>query len=266
MTFEAMLLSALTAGLFGSLHCAGMCGGIASALGMSLKTNSETTKSFYSALFYQVGRISSYAIAGFIAGSFGDVLNQSELVNDIGIYTRIFSAIFMVGLGFFLAGLFPSFLLVEKMGVPLWKKISTLSKHLLPVKHVHQAYGLGLLWGWLPCGLTYSILLWSLAAGSGTKGALLIFAFGLGTIPAMLPLTLGAGHVTKLTKHPVLRKVVGLLIVAAGSYILIHTVMMAGSRHNHSKIPSKQGQEKIDHSKIHHSDSDPLENHGRCRP
>lgn len=252
MNFETMLLSALTAGLFGSLHCAGMCGGIASALGMSLKTNSETTKPFYPALFYQIGRISSYAIAGFIAGSFGDVLNQSDIVKDFGMYTRMFSAIFMVGLGFFLAGLFPYFSLVEKMGVPLWKKISPLSKHLLPVKHVHQAYGLGLLWGWLPCGLTYSILLWSLAAGSGTEGALLMFAFGLGTIPAMLPLTLGAGYVTKLTKHPVLRKVVGLLIVVAGSYILIHTVMMAGSGHDHSKMQTEQGKEEMDHSKMDH--------------
>jgi len=159
----------------------------------------------------------------------------------------------MVGLGFFLAGLFPTFSLIEKMGVPLWKKISPLSRHLIPVIHIHQAFGLGLLWGWLPCGLTYSILLWSIAAGSGVEGALLMFVFGLGTIPAMLPLTLGAGHVTKLTKQPVVRKVVGLLIVVAGSYILIHTVFMAGSGHEHSKLKIEQGQEEVDHSKMDHS-------------
>ncbi len=226
MNIETMLLSAFTAGLFGSLHCVGMCGGIASALGMSLKQTAGSSKPLYPALFFQIGRISSYCVAGYIAGSFGDVLTQTDFIKNIGLYLRLFSALFVIGLGLYLAGWFPFFTLIEKMGVPVWKKISPLSRYLLPVKHLHQAYGLGFLWGWLPCGLTYSILLWSVAAGSGTEGSLLMLVFGLGTIPALLPMTLGVGKVINMVRNPILRKVTGLLIVVAGLTVVQHSLMM----------------------------------------
>ena len=240
MNFEALLLTALMAGLFGSLHCAGMCGGIASALGMSLKETRVSGKPLYPALFFQVGRISSYCVAGFIAGTFGDVLTQAEIVKDIANYLRLFSALFIIGLGLYLAGLFAFFSLIEKIGIPVWKKISPLSRHLLPVKYLHQAYGLGFLWGWLPCGLTYSMLLWSIVAGSGTEGGLLMLVFGLGTIPAMLPITLGVGKVVNMVKQPLVRKVVGLLIFAAGIFILQHSLMMLNSQHDHLAIVEEE--------------------------
>lgn len=239
MTFETMLLSALIAGIFGSLHCVGMCGGIASALGMSLKQSESLKKPTITALFYQVGRISSYFIAGFIAGSFGDVLTQSEVLKNIATYLRLFSALFMVGLGFYLAGLFPFFTTIEKMGIPLWKKIAPLSKHFLPVKNFRQAYSLGFLWGWLPCGLTYSILLWSIAAGSALEGGLLMLAFGLGTLPAMLPVTVGAGRITTLVKHPLIRRLVGLTIILAGLFVLSTSFQMLNSTHQHSTNQSE---------------------------
>ena len=255
MSFELILLSALTAGLFGSLHCVGMCGGIASALGVSLKQSNSLTKPASSSLFFQLGRISSYGVAGFLAGTFGDVLTQTDMLKDIGIYLRLMSAIFIVGLGLYLAGLSPFFSIIEKMGVPIWKKISPLSKHLLPVKYLPQAYGLGFLWGWLPCGLTYSMLLWSIAAGGAIEGGLLMIAFGLGTIPAMLSMTLGAGGVMKLVQKPVLRKLAGLLIVIAGLYILQHAVMMLNPEHNHSVKQNEQEAESQnkDHQKMDHS-------------
>ncbi|MFT5520305.1 MAG: sulfite exporter TauE/SafE [Enterobacterales bacterium] len=234
MTFETMLFSALIAGLFGSLHCVGMCGGIASALGMSLKQSESLKKPTITALFYQVGRISSYFIAGFIAGSFGDILTQSEVLKNIATYLRLFSALFMVGLGFYLAGLFPFFTMIEKMGIPLWKKIAPLSKHLLPVENFRQAYSLGFLWGWLPCGLTYSILLWSIAAGSALEGGLLMLAFGLGTLPAMLPVTVGAGRITTLVKQPVIRQFAALIIILAGLFVLSTSFQMLNSTHQHS--------------------------------
>ena len=185
MNIETLLISAFTAGLLGSLHCVGMCGGIASALGMSLKKSTSNT--FNAALFFQIGRISSYCVAGYIVGTFGEIFAQSDSLKGFSLFLRFFSAIFMIGLGLYFAGLFPYFTMIEKMGVPLWKKISPLSKHFLPVKHLHQAYGLGFLWGWIPCGLTYSILLWAVSAGSAIEGGMLMLAFGLGTIPAMLP-------------------------------------------------------------------------------
>jgi len=229
MSLSAMLISAFMAGVFGSLHCAGMCGGIASALGMSLKQSAENPKPVNSALAFQLGRISSYFLAGVIAGHLGDVITQTAMFQGIAAYLRLFSALFIIGLGLYLAGFFPFFSIIEKLGVPVWKKISPLSRHLLPVKYLPQAYGLGFLWGWLPCGLTYSILLWSIAAGSAIEGGLLMLAFGLGTIPAMLSLTLGAGKVLNLVKQPTIRIVAGLLIVVAGLYILHSSMMMLGA-------------------------------------
>ncbi len=239
MNFDPILLSALTAGLLGSLHCAGMCGGIATALGMGLKESSASGKPFIAALFYQLGRISSYAVAGLIAGSVGDIITQSDSLKFVTIYLRLFSAIFMVGLGIYLAGWFPTFSMIEKVGSPIWKKISPVSKHLLPVKYSHQAYALGFLWGWIPCGLTYSILLWSIASGSAIEGGLLMLAFGLGTLPAMLPITLGAGKVHRLVKQVAIRIIAGVLIAAAGLYMFQHTIMNSGNKHPEVSVNEK---------------------------
>ncbi len=251
MNFEPILLSALTAGLLGSLHCAGMCGGIATALGMGLKETSASEKPTLAALFFQFGRISSYVVAGLIAGYFGDVLTHSSAMKGITIYLRLFSAIFMIGLGLYLAGWLPIFSIIEKAGIPVWKKISPLSRYFLPVKHIPQAYALGFLWGWIPCGLTYSILLWSVTAGGAIQGASLMLAFGLGTIPAMLPLTLGAGKIHRLVKQKAIRIVAGLLIVIGGVYILQHSIMMLNMNHSHPPETAIPKHSTESHSAIH---------------
>ncbi len=220
MVFDPVLLSALTAGILGSIHCAGMCGGIATALGMGLRETSASGRPVTAALFYQFGRISSYVVAGSIAGYVGDILTQADSLKFVSIYLRLFSAVFMIGLGLYLAGWFPFFSTIERIGTPVWKKISPISKKFLPVKHLYQAYSLGFLWGWIPCGLTYSILLWSIAAGSAVQGGLLMLAFGLGTLPAMLPMTLGAGKIHRIVKQATVRIVAGVLVAAAGLFIL----------------------------------------------
>ncbi len=251
MNFDPILLSALTAGLLGSLHCAGMCGGIATALGMGLKESSASGKPLVAALFYQLGRISSYVVAGLIAGSVGDILTQSDSLKFVTMYLRLFSAVFMIGLGLYLAGWFPVFSMIEKVGSPIWKKISPVSKHFLPVKYSHQAYALGFLWGWIPCGLTYSILLWSIASGGAIEGGLLMLAFGLGTLPAMMPITLGAGKVHRLVKQVAVRIVAGVLIVVAGLYMFQHTIMKMNSGHMHPEMSVNETRVK-DENQHHH--------------
>ena len=235
MSFELLLLSALTAGFFGSLHCVGMCGGIASALGMSMVKQQGQSFASGRALFFQIGRLSSYSVAGYLAGTFGEVLTQSEAVKFIAIFLRLLSAVFIVGLGFYLAGLFNAFTKIEKIGVPLWKKISPLTRAFLPVKNIPQAFSLGFLWGWIPCGLSYSMLLWSLSNSNAVNGALLMFAFGLGTLPAMLSLTVGARNINSLTSNLLLRKIVGFLIVLGGSYTLVLTLgaIFSTGQHQH---------------------------------
>ncbi len=231
MGIDPVLLSTLTAafvaGLVGSLHCVGMCGGIASALGMSQKRAETSIPPAHFAILYQIGRISSYAVAGMIAGSLGEVITQSEWLKDISLYLRLFFALFIIGLGLFIAGWFPAFSIIERMGLPLWKKISPLSKKLIPVTKYPQAYALGFLWGWLPCGLTYSILLWSVSSASSLNGGLIMLTFGLGTIPAMFSVTLGAGKISKLVRYPWVRKIAGMVLIIAGVFVVLGTVKMA---------------------------------------
>ena len=213
---ELQLLSALTAGIFGSLHCVGMCGGISSALGLSI---GKDTKSLLS-LSYQIGRITSYAIAGLLVAFLGAQLSQAGEYKAIAMTFKLLSVLFMAALGLYLAGWFPGFAHIERLGLPLWRRIAPIGKRFMPVKSFHQAFFIGMLWGWLPCGLVYSILLWSATAPSAEWGALIMVAFGLGTLPAMFAFALGGSQVMAVMSQPLLRKVLGSIIVLLALYAL----------------------------------------------
>ncbi|MEL0067516.1 MAG: sulfite exporter TauE/SafE family protein [Gammaproteobacteria bacterium] len=209
---EAHLLSALIAGIFGSLHCVAMCGGIATALGVS----SSGKHSKLLSLSYQLGRITSYAIAGALVAFLGTQLVSEDRTIAMGL--RLVSILFMVGLGLYLAGCFPKFAHIERLGLPIWRKISPLSKRLLPIKSVWQAVALGFLWGWLPCGLVYSILLWSVSAPDALSGALVMVSFGIGTLPAMFLMSLGANQLLVYMSQPVIRKIAGMVVISLAGY------------------------------------------------
>ena len=209
---EAHLLSALIAGIFGSLHCVAMCGGIATALGVS--TSGKHSKLL--SLAYQLGRITSYAIAGALVAFLGTQLVSEDRTIAMGL--RLVSILFMVGLGLYLAGWFPKFAHIERLGLPIWRKISPLSKRLLPIKSVWQAIALGFLWGWLPCGLVYSILLWSVSAPDALSGALVMVSFGIGTLPAMFLMSLGANQLLVYMSQPIIRKIAGVVVISLAGY------------------------------------------------
>ena len=99
---------------------------------------------------------------------------------------KLFAAAFMIALGLYLADWWRGLALLEKLGMKLWRHIQPLAQRLFPIDNPPQAFLLGLLWGWLPCGLVYSVVAWSLTAGSALDGAKLMLGFGLGTLPALL--------------------------------------------------------------------------------
>jgi sulfite exporter TauE/SafE len=217
MSPEVLLFSAFMAGVFGSLHCVGMCGGISSALGLSIGTEKKGLLS----LTYQLGRIVSYAIAGTLVAYLGTQLSQAGEFKPVAMTFKIISVVFMASLGLYLAGWFPKFAQIERIGLPLWKRIAPLGKRFMPVKSIHQAFVIGMLWGWIPCGLVYSILLWSVTAPSAEWGALIMVAFGLGTLPAMFAFALGGSQVMAVMSQPALRKVMGVLIILIALYGLV---------------------------------------------
>jgi len=176
--------SAFLVGLLGAGHCIGMCSGIASALSFSI--NPQQKNGLLSLLLYNLGRISSYALAGFIFASSSSVLIAWLGGKEALVYLRIFAGIMMLLLAFYIARIWNGLLFVERSGQLIWKFIKPIAQYFLPLKHPTLAFPLGFFWGWLPCGLVYSNLIWAISTGDGLNGAVIMVGFGLGTLPAMM--------------------------------------------------------------------------------
>ncbi|MCK5917321.1 MAG: sulfite exporter TauE/SafE family protein, partial [Cocleimonas sp.] len=182
-------LIAFITGLVGGIHCIGMCGGIVGMLSLGQQP-SVKKPSFFThlplLLGYNFGRIVGYISAGALIGALGASLLSLAELNQAKQILSIIAAIFMLLLGLYLAGLWNGLTKVEALGANLWKLIEPFSRRFIPVNTVARAIPLGFIWGWLPCGLVYTILIMALSAGSALEGALLMFAFGLGTLPNLL--------------------------------------------------------------------------------
>lgn len=214
--------SAFIVGLLGGVHCIGMCGGIVGALTFGLP---EQKRQSFSALLpfqlsYNLGRLISYVIAGAIMGGLGMLL--AELI-PIQIAQRgllVIAGIFMVLLGLYLSGWWMVLNRVERMGGALWRKIEPFGRRLMPVQTPLQALGIGMIWGWVPCGLVYTMLINAVSSGGAIKGAGLMFAFALGTLPNLLAMGLLAGAAARLARSDVARKIAGVTVILFGIYTL----------------------------------------------
>ncbi|HEX5793537.1 MAG TPA: sulfite exporter TauE/SafE family protein, partial [Rheinheimera sp.] len=109
---------------------------------------------------------------------------------------------------------------LEKLGQTVWRLVQPVAQKLLPLNSAGKAYGYGLCWGALPCGLVYSTLGWSLASGSLLQGALLMFSFGLGTLPAILLTGNAAGMLNKLKNTLLLRYITATVLAIYAGYTI----------------------------------------------
>jgi len=214
---EFSLLAALLAGLLGGGHCVGMCGGIVAAF--SFRADGSTPP-FRLHLAYNLGRLSSYVLFGALAGALGATLKLSGFVP---VQTALFvlAQWVMIVLGLYLAGFNQWVLVFERAGGALWKKVKPLFQKLLPVQSLPQAVLAGMAWGWLPCGLVYSVLVSALAAGSATSGAALMLAFGLGTLPNLLGMGLFARQLQPFMQQRWVRRAAGLTVAGFGAWGLL---------------------------------------------
>jgi uncharacterized protein len=222
MTNELTLLSAFIAGLLGSGHCIGMCGGIVGLLTMNLSV--EVRQSFSRLipylLTYNFGRISSYMIAGLLAGFLGQQFANWLPLENPRMIAMWVVGFFMIALGLYIGAWWQFLTYFEKAGSFLWRKIEPIGQRFLPVKHPLQALGLGLIWGWLPCGLVYGILFFSLASGSALDGGLLMLAFGLGTLPMLLTMGATAQWLTRFAQKLIVRRIAGTMVILFGLMVL----------------------------------------------
>jgi len=239
MSGDETLFSAFLVGLLGSTHCLGMCGGIVSALTFGLKDDirRKPWSLFPYLLTYNAGRITSYVVAGSLLGALGAQVFRLAPSAHIGLTVRLVTGGFMIALGLYLSGWWPGLQRLEKWGGVLWRRIEPLGRRLLPVNHPLKALAFGLVWGWLPCGMVYSILAWALTSGSATQGASLMLAFGLGTLPMLFAIGATAEWLKDFVRHPWVRRGAGVLIIAFGLYTLAapggHASMSAAEHAGH---------------------------------
>lgn len=251
MDNPATIASAFILGLFTTLHCVGMCGGIIGALSLGLPAEIRDNKLrllFYVGT-YNAGRIISYSLAGLLAGAIGTSVLTSAGLQQGHLVLQYIGLTMMIAVGLYLSGWLPQLTRVEKIGVPLWKKLEPYGRHLLPVSTPLRALGYGLIWGWLPCGMVYFVLIWALSAGNAIQGALLMLAFGLGTLPTLLMAGFMTSWLTRFAANPKIRTVAGLLIIAMAIGTL-YIPMDHQQQHNGTQNNSG---DRTDHSEhMHH--------------
>jgi len=218
------LMLAFVVGLFSVVHCAGMCGGIIGALAFSLSPGlrADVGRLGLFLLAFNLGRIGSYAIAGALFGWLGQRLIAAAADTWLPQGLRLFAALLLVGVGLHIAGWFPRFALIERIGEPLWRRVQPVGRRLLPVGSLAQALGYGAVWGWLPCGLVYSMLLSAPAQADPLAGALFMAAFGAGTLPTLVVTGLLAGRLRELARNAHLRQAAGLIVVTLGLFALLY--------------------------------------------
>ncbi len=215
-------LALFLVGLLGGTHCVGMCGGIVGALSMGAPARWSMH------LAYNGGRILSYGAAGAVAGALGAASLGLEGQVPVRLLLYFFANLMLVAMGFYLLGVTRVLAFTERAGQTLWRRVQPLTRRFLPARTIAQAFPLGLLWGWLPCGLVYSALASALTAGSAGRGAMMMLAFGLGTLPNLLLAGIFLARLNEFVHRSVMRTLSGLLVLGFGLYGLFALLRLMG--------------------------------------
>jgi len=237
------LLPILVAGLAGSVHCAGMCGGIVSAFSVggpsatpartrvipiaragagALAASGATAWAGANAgalshvLSYNTGRIGSYMLAGAIAGGLAGSVASLTHMATMQLAGHWLANLMLAAMGLYLMDAWRGLARVEQAGGALWRHVQPLIKPLVPMDTPLKALALGGLWGWVPCGMVYSMLLTAMLSGSALDGALVMGAFGLGTLPMLLAMGMAGARLRQYLQQRSVRVACGLLVLGFG--------------------------------------------------
>lgn len=222
MPVEISHLAAFLIGLLSTFHCWTMCGGIIGVLGMHNPTSGtgQRYKQAFITFGYNLGRISSYTIAGLLTATAGFIVSSAAGRGSHTVLQTI-SGLILVFLGLRIGGWLPPLPVLQRWGGQLWKRIQPLGKPFLPVNRFYKALAVGTVWGWLPCGLVYSVLLWSATTANPLYGATIMLAFGLGTLPGMFFAGIFAGDLLRVKRITYLKQTAGILLVGFGLVSLL---------------------------------------------
>ena len=209
------IFAAVLIGWLGGVHCLGMCGGIVSALSMSVPEGRRPAL----LLAYNLGRCITYIVLGALAGFMGYAGISVLGVAPLGFY--ILANILLIGMGLYLMGWPLIVRPLEQGGQHLWRHIEPIARRFFPVTTPARALIVGFAWGFLPCGLVYSALATAIASANPVSGAVWMAGFALGTLPNLLLAGwMGAGLLNRM-RQSALRWIAGLLVIAWGVYGLV---------------------------------------------
>jgi len=219
---EQIVLAAALVGLLGGVHCVGMCGPLVAAFALQ-RSPSPPRFSLY--LAANLGRLLSYTAAGALAGLLGagSLFLRRLFPVEVVLYGVANGMVVLLGL--YLMGLNRWVTHIERAGILLWRRLQPLFARCLPIRTPWQAFAAGLMWGWLPCGLVYSVLVTALASGTPAAGALTMFAFGIGTLPNLLAMGWLADRLAALAKARGFRLAAGMGVTALGLWGLARLLL-----------------------------------------
>jgi sulfite exporter TauE/SafE len=225
----SVMVTAFLLGLFSSAHCIGMCGGIMGALSMAVPAQ-ESRRRFIILCSYNIGRLLSYVLMGVLVGVFAQQITAS----GGAAWLRWLAGLLLIAMGLYLANWWHGLTYLESAGRYLWAYLQPIGKRLMPVNHPGKGLLLGALWGWLPCGLVYSALAYSMAQGHWALSGFTMLTFGAGTLPSLLLAGLAAQQLTRLLQLPHLRWAMAIMIILFGLWTL-WGAGGHGHHHNHQE-------------------------------
>ncbi len=238
MNAEVLIPTALLAGFFGSTHCIGMCGAIVVLFEDQL-AKGDRTRNWSLRVIYNLGRFATYASLGAIAGAAGALLASAVGIAAGLLFLRLVAGLLVIAIGINLLGAWRFTDWLERAGARLWRGLSPLARYVLPVTTPLRAAGAGLLWGALPCGLVYSAVAMAATTGTPWQGALVMFAFWLGTLPALLLAGASARQLMQWKSRRSFRRAAGIIMILIGVLALAPVGKKAvGRMHEASMIGS----------------------------
>ena len=239
------LTVAFTLGLASTLHCMGMCGGIMTAMSLSMPNNIQSNRGYSSFMnvAYNLGRVFSYTVAGALLGSLGYLTFGDNTQGYSYFVLQVIAAIILILIGLHVAGYFSSLNMIERMGGRLWQVLQPIAKAFFPVDSVPKALMVGAIWGWLPCGLVYSVLLWATTSADPIKAASYMLAFGLGTLPGMFAVGVAGSQFRSFMSRYSVRKLTGLCVIVFGLVALFIPFVPGSHDHHHDHHQHDHGHE-----------------------
>ena len=225
--------SAFLVGLLGAGHCISMCGGITAALAFASPRADRRLAIIFT---YNCGRIFSYLCVGAVFGLLGSTLTQQNML-DLSPILRSIAGMMLILMSFYLTQIYMGLTYLEKLGGYVWRFLQPYGEKFFPVTSVYQALPLGIIWGWLPCGLVYSMLALATTQANSLNGALVMLAFGLGTLPAVFIGGLAGERIKAIIANRRFRQIAALMLFIFGCWTIVgawqHSHHSEHAHHHH---------------------------------